>query len=289
MSPEETAAGRKYVDLHIHSIYSDGTCSVDDIVKLASQKNLRTIAITDHDCIRGFADAKRCGDHAGVEVIAGVELSSEIGGADIHILGYCIDVRNAALNARLAEMKEARYHRAKKIVANLNKLGIDLRFETVLKTAGDAAIGRPHIAAAMLKEELIYSYREAFEKYIGYESPAYVEKLSLTPREVFRLILDAGGLPVLAHPGVTAVDERIAQFIRDGLAGIEAYHAEHSTAVRRHYVRYCQKNNLAYTGGSDFHSAAQMKSEIGSPRVPAVVVEKLAGKYREIFQRDLAL
>jgi predicted metal-dependent phosphoesterase TrpH len=285
----EAVSGKKYVDLHIHSTFSDGMSTVQEIVEIASQKNLRTIAVTDHDCLRGYPIAKQFAAGLGLEVIPGVELSSEIGGLDIHILGYFCDIEDKTLNSRLEEMKEARYHRAVKIVANLNSLGLDLRFETVANIAGDAAIGRPHIAAAMLKEELIYSFREAFDKYIGYESPAYVEKLAMEPREVFQMILGAGGLPVLAHPGIISVDERIPQFIRDGLAGIEVFHSEHSSTVRKHYARYCQKYNLAFTGGSDFHSLSQMKSEIGMPRVPASVMERLQEKYFEIFKREPVL
>jgi predicted metal-dependent phosphoesterase TrpH len=285
----EAATGKNYVDLHIHSTFSDGMSTISEIVGLASQKNIATIAVTDHDCIRGYPSARQLGGDVGLEVIPGVELSSEIGGVDIHILGYFIDMGNAALNRRLEEMKEARYHRAKKMVSNLNAMGVDLRFETVLKISGEAAIGRPHIAAAMLREELIYSFREAFDKFIGYDSPAYVEKLALEPRDVFQLILDAGGLPVLAHPGIMSVDERIPQFIRDGLAGIEVYHPEHSSAVRKHYLKYCQKYNLAYTGGSDFHSLTQIKNEIGLPRVPVIVMDRLREKYMEIFNREPAV
>ncbi len=283
------AVGKKYVDLHIHSTYSDGTSSIREIIELAFQKGLRTISITDHDCIDGYPFARDLGTGVGLEVIPGLELSSEIGGVDIHILGYFVDIHNAALGEKLREMKEARFHRAKKIVSNLNGQGIDLRFETVLNIAGEGAIGRPHIAAAMLKEELIYSFREAFEKYIGYDSPAYVEKTTLRPREVFQLILDAGGLPVIAHPGVTGVDERLPEFIGDGLAGIEVYHSEHPAAIRRYYLKYCQKHNLAFTGGSDFHSPAQMKSDLGTPKVPHAAVESLVEKYQAVFNRELAL
>jgi len=283
------AVGKKYVDLHIHSTYSDGTSSIREIIELAFQKGLRTISITDHDCIDGYPFARDLGTGVGLEVIPGLELSSEIGGVDIHILGYFVDIHNAALGEKLREMKEARFHRAKKIVSNLNGQGIDLRFETVLNIAGEGAIGRPHIAAAMLKEELIYSFREAFEKYIGYDSPAYVEKTTLRPREVFQLILDAGGLPVIAHPGVTGVDERLPEFIGDGLAGIEVYHSEHPAAIRRYYLKYCQKHSLAFTGGSDFHSPAQMKSDLGTPKVPHAAVESLVEKYHAVFNRELAL
>ncbi len=264
----ETGSPRKYVDLHIHTTFSDGSYSVKEVIEAAAARGLKAISITDHDCTDAYPLASELGESVGIEVIPGVELSSEIQGTDIHILGYYVDVNHPAFIKKLREMKDARYVRAEKIVANLNKQGIDLRFETVLSIAGVGAIGRPHIAAAMLKEELVYSFREAFDKYIGYGSLAYVEKLKMSPREVFDLIKQAGGIPVLAHPGVTKVDERIPEFIRDGLLGIEVFHTEHPAAAERHYMKTCKKHHLAYTGGSDFHSSNHNKSEIGWPRVP---------------------
>lgn len=258
----------KYVDLHIHTKHSDGTCTVEEVLATAAERQLSSVSITDHDCIDAYPRAFAAGEQLGVEVIPGVELSCYLGGVDIHVLGYCFDVHNAALRSKLQEMKDARYVRARKMVENLNRQGIDLRFETVLKIAGDAAIGRPHIAAAMLQEELIYSFREAFEKSIGYDSPAYVDKLRIEPKEVFRLILDAGGTPVLAHPAVTGVDEHIPQFVRDGLMGIEVIHSENSPAAERYYAQIARKHNLLVTGGSDFHTSAHSRLEIGTPRVP---------------------
>lgn len=272
-------SGKKYVDLHIHTNLSDGTHPVAEIIETAYAKKLKALSITDHDCIDAYPLAQEIGSTYGIEVIPGVELSSEISGVDIHILGYYVDIFNPQLIAKLSELKKARYFRAQKIVENLNRQGIDLRFETVLHIAGEAAIGRPHIAAALLKEELVYSFREAFDKYIGYDSPAYVEKFSMHPHEVFRLIRAAGGIPVLAHPGVTKVDERIPQFVREGLLGIEVFHSEHESAVERHYLQFCKKNGLAYTGGSDFHNANQSKSEIGHPKVPYSAVESLKEKH----------
>ena len=275
MLPNENE-NAEYIDLHIHSNHSDGACSVDEILHMAGERGLAAIAITDHDCIDAYPQAVVQGAAMGIEVIPGVEISSNIGQCDIHILGYGFDTSNATLRARLHEMKEARYARAKKMVENLNRLGMDLRFETVLKIAGNAAIGRPHIATAMLQEELIYSFREAFDRCIGYDSPAYVEKMPIAPAEVFRLILDAGGIPVLAHPAITQVDECIPQFVRDGLMGIEAIHSEVAPATERFYTEIARKHDLLITGGSDFHSPSRYgRGELGHPRVPASFAEAL--------------
>jgi 3',5'-nucleoside bisphosphate phosphatase len=273
---------RRYVDLHIHTIHSDGSSTVKEVLEAASAKGLAAIAITDHDCIDAYPYAFELGAQLDIEVIPGLELSSEIEGTDLHILGYFVDIKNSTLNLRLQEMKEARYIRAQKMVENLNKQGIDLRFDTVLSIAGVGAIGRPHIAAAMLKEELVYSFREAFEKYLGYGLPAYVEKYKMHPKEVFDLVKQAGGVPVLAHPGVTKVDERLPEFIRDGVLGLEAYHTEHSSSSQQNYIKIARKNGLAVTGGSDFHNDNHNKSEIGVPRVPYSAVKGLKEKLAEL-------
>jgi hypothetical protein len=152
--------------------------------------------------------------------------------------------------------------------------------------AGIGAIGRPHIAAAMLKEELVYSFREAFEKYLGYGLPAYVEKYKMRPKDVFDLIKSAGGIPVLAHPGVTKVDDRIQEFVNDGVMGMEVYHTEHSAAKQQSYLKTARKFGLAITGGSDFHNASHNKSEIGMPRVPYGTVRSLKEKKGVAIRED---
>lgn len=283
----EASTNRKLVDLHIHTIFSDGSSTVQEVFEIAAAKGIKALSITDHDCTDAYPLAFELGESLGIEVITGVELSSEIEGTDIHVLGYYIDPNNPQLCKKIQEMKDARYIRAQKIVENLNKQGIDLRFETVLGIAGVGAIGRPHIASAMLKEELVYSFREAFEKHIGYGLPAYVEKLKMHPKEVFDLIKQAGGVPVLAHPGVTQVDERIPEFIREGLQGIEVFHTEHPGSAERHYARLARKHHLAFTGGSDFHSSNHNKSEIGIPQVPYSTVKSLKEKTGQITEEDL--
>jgi 3',5'-nucleoside bisphosphate phosphatase len=258
-----------FADLHIHTKHSDGACTVDEVLQMAAERGLGVISITDHDNVDAYPAAVERGTQLGIDVITGVELSCNIGQTDIHVLGYAIDTDNPTLRSKLQEMRDARFVRARRIVEKLNSLGMDLRFESVLKVAGAAAIGRPHIAMAMMQEELIYSFREAFDRCIGYDSPAYVEKMQISPPEVFQLILQAGGIPVLAHPGVTKVDEHIAQFVRDGLMGIEVMHSDSSSAGERFYRQLAEKYGLLLTGGSDFHTPAPHgRGEVGWPRVP---------------------
>jgi hypothetical protein len=265
------------VDLHIHSRYSDGNLSVKEIIEQAFSARLKAIAITDHDCIDAIPEAGVLGESLNIEVIPGVELSSQSGGKDIHILGYNFDPRNPELIRELSAFKEARYTRAQKMVKNLNDMGIDLRFETVEQIAGDASIGRPHIADALVREELVGSFRDAFDKYLGYESPAYVEKKKFSPEEAFSLIRRAGGVPVLAHPQVTKCDELIPELIREGLMGLEVWHSEHTAQSQTFYLEYCKKYDLISTGGSDCHGSRKGKPSIGSQPVPYECVEKLRG------------
>ncbi len=273
------------VDLHIHTRHSDGANSVDEIIAIAKAKGLKAISITDHDTLGAYPYATVEGKENGIEVITGIELSCELDGHDIHILGYFIDVNNKKLNDVLVKMREARLYRAKKMVENLNNQGIDLRFETVLRFAGEGAIGRPHIATALLHEELVYSFREAFEKYIGYDSPAYVEKMQLSPAEVFTLIKDAGGVPILAHPGVTQVDDLLPELIEQGLAGLEVYHSEHNWPARRHYASICRKNHLLFTGGSDFHCLTHRPNqiEVGSPELRYSLLKGFKERYKDFL------
>ena len=283
---EYTGDAKGNVDLHIHTTFSDGALTVDQVLDRAEARHLSTISITDHDTLGAYPYAIKEGKKRGIEVIVGAELSCELNGKDIHILGYFLDPDNRALKEALEEMRHARYRRAEEMVKLLNKQGVDLRFETVLRFAGEGAIGRPHIANALLHEEFIYSFKEAFDKYIGYDSPAYVDKLQLTPSEVFSLIKGAGGVPILAHPGVTKVDELIPELIRQGLSGLEVYHSEHSMSIRRHYSGICRKHHLLFTGGSDFHCETHKphQVEIGDPGIRYNLVQGLKSHYKNFLR-----
>jgi len=247
------------------------------------------MSITDHDTMGAYPYAIEEGKKRGIEVIAGTELSCELEGHDIHILGYFLDYTDPALVEALEKLRNARYYRAKAMVEKLNEQGVDLRFETVLRYADGGAIGRPHIASALVHEELVYSFKEAFDTYIGYNSPAYVEKMQLTPKECFQLIYKAGGVPILAHPGVTAVDHLIPQLIEDGLAGLEVYHAEHNGAARRRYANICRTNRLLFTGGSDFHCFTHKphQVEVGGPDLRPSLAEGLKQHYYSFVEKNV--
>ena len=277
------------IDLHIHTRFSDGALTPEEVLLAAKKKGLSAISITDHDATGAYPLVVEMGEKMGIEVIPGIELSCGVGKHDIHILAYFIDCQNKKLLDALEKMRAARYTRAEKIVKNLNKLGIDLQFDTVLRFAGrssdGSSIGRPHIAEALLHEEFVYSYREAFERYLGYDCPAYEEKMQLSPYDVFELIKGAGGVSIMAHPGVTGVDYLIPELIEQGLCGLEVYHADHSITQRKHYAAICKKDRLLFTGGSDFHRASNRvhSTEIGEPPIRYSLLEGLKTRYKEFL------
>ena len=273
----------KYVDLHIHTRCSDGTSPPEAIPSLASQAGLEAVAITDHDAVDGIDRAIAGNTCNGLEIIPGVELSTTLGGADIHILGYYIDWKDRTLLEWIALFREKRLERARKIVEKLRALGLDLRFDTVLEVADGAAIGRPHIADALVNEELIRFYGEAFTRYIGYDGPAYFPKYAISPSEAIRLIRRAGGIPVLAHPGSVHRDEYIPAMVRDGLMGIEVFHPIHPPMVRRHYEALAIKHGILRTGGSDYHGDGRGRSQIGCERVPGGLAENLRNMKKTVI------
>ncbi|MFH1006114.1 MAG: PHP domain-containing protein [Candidatus Latescibacterota bacterium] len=261
--------------MHVHTRCSDGTSPPEEIPGMASQAGLDGVAITDHDAVDGIERAIEANGHNGLEIIPGVELSTTVGGTDIHILGYYIDWRDSTLLEWIALFREKRLERARKMVAKLWALGLDLRLDTVLEIADGAAIGRPHIADALVKEELIEFYGEAFSRFIGYDGPAYFPKHAISPAEAIRLIRQAGGIPVLAHPGSVHRDECIPAMVRDGLLGIEVFHPMHPPMVRRHYDALAIKHGILRTGGSDYHGEGRGRAQLGCENVPSWTAENL--------------
>src|SRR3990170_4569708 len=218
------------VDLHLHSCVSDGKYTPAEVVAKAAGLGLAVIALTDHDNVDGIAAALEAArNFPGLKVIPGVEISTDEAEGEVHMLGYFIDYTHPELLATLEKSRESRVGRAQEMVNKLAGLGLPLEWKRVLEIAGDGTIGRPHIAQALLEKGYISTFNEAFNKYIGDDGPAYVERIKITPTEAVEIILRAGGLPVLAHPFTTKnTEELVARLAPNGLVGIEAYSGKHT-------------------------------------------------------------
>lgn len=240
-------------DLHMHTNFSDGELSPNELLALCVRKGLSIISITDHDSVSAFPDAAAQGKKLGLEVIAGVELSASLDDKDIHILGYFVNYENKRLQEYLEFFRIERVKRAERIVAKLNALNIPLKFESVMERAGIGSVGRPHIASALLDQGFIKTYHEAFDRYIGNSGPAYEKKFQLSPEEAIQLISSSGGLSFLAHPGRFTSEEVIQHLIKKGLDGIEVIHPSHTPAHSAHYRGIVGEYFLLESGGSDFH------------------------------------
>ncbi len=266
---------KKWIDLHIHTNASDGLLSPEEVVKIAKECRLSAMSITDHDAIGGFVEAKEKALELGIELVSGVELSVAYKGDDFHLLAYLIDYENPEFQKKINSFRDERFVRGEKMVEKLNELGIDLRLDTVKAIAGDGSVGRPHLADALLKEEFVHTYDEAFARYLGYHAPAYVAKTYLAPQEAIDLIHLVRGVAVFAHPGTSRSQQAIYDFVEMGLDGIEAYHSQHDRNATTHYINLAKKLGLIYTGGSDCHGRRKGKILIGTVKVPYRCLEML--------------
>jgi len=266
------------IDLHIHTNCSDGKYSPAEIVKQSAASGLTIIAITDHDTVAGIAPALEAARiFPRLKVIPGVEISTETNTGEIHLLGYYVNYTDQNLQTILERMRNTRLYRAQSMIARLRNLGIYIDWQRVQKIAGSGAIGRPHIAQAMLEKGYITTFREAFGKYIGRDGPAYVEREKITPVEAVQLILKAGGLPVLAHPTtVNDPETAIVELKEVGLAGIETYYDNYTLEEIGKLVAMAEKYDLIATGGSDYHGVDPTnESALGGVNVPDIVAVSL--------------
>lgn len=262
------------VDLHVHSTASDGSLSPRQLIDLSVQAGLAAISITDHDSIDGCREIIETGTPLPIEFMTGVEVSAAYPvefprSGSLHILGYGIDINHPALNEHLKNQQQSRNQRCPQIVQRLNDLGIPLRLDEVVVLSGGDQVGRPHIARALKKNGWVTSVNEAFDKYIGKQGPAYVEKERLACELTLDLIDQAGGIPVLAHPGLidTAdhkeVEELVNILTAKGLKGLEVFYPGHSDEQTRFYTDLTARYNLLPTGGTDFHGAINPEIKLG--------------------------
>ena len=278
---QEPVLGR--IDLHTHTTASDGSLSPTELVDLAVERGVEVLAITDHDSTDAIDTAVA---HASgrLEIWPGVEISSDIPGSEVHVLGYFLDYGQPALQAAFASFRESRLHRAERMVEKLSSLGMRVEWARVREIAGGGAVGRPHVAQALVEAGYVPNVREAFDLYIGRNGPAYVERFKLSPTEAVALIRGAGGLAALAHPiyidpnkgrkpaaGGKPFDLRsyVAGLVQDGIEGIEAYYADYTPRQNQQMLDLASEFGLIATGGTDFHGGgvggSALPGEVGVP------------------------
>ncbi|PWW06203.1 hypothetical protein DFQ01_103104 [Paenibacillus cellulosilyticus] len=274
-------------DLHTHTTSSDGTHAPAVVVRLAKEAGLAAVAITDHDTMAGCTEAIAEGERLGIQVIPGIELSTAIHGRDIHILGYWCNAEDAMWQERLKRQQGFRGRRNLMMIEKLQELGIDVTLEEIVELASrsgkkaDSAeqIGRPHLADALVERGIVADIREAFDRYLGEQGLAYCNPSRPLPTDAVDWIREAGGVCVIAHPGLYGDDDLVEEIVKHGgVAGIEVYHSDHTPEDERRYIAMAGRYGLVATGGSDFHGEKRgvvFHGPIGGRNVDANVISKL--------------
>lgn len=278
-----------FADLHLHTYFSDGTYSPEELVARAQHYGLGALALTDHDSVEGCARTARACSQAQIEFVPGTELTAEQQGHELHILGYFVETENPRLLTEIGRFQVVRQNRIREMVARLKQMRVPLEADAVFKLANCRAPGRPHVARALVQAGLCASLDEAFERYLKKNRPAWVPKFKMSARAAIELIQQAGGVAVLAHPGLNHCDEVIPGLVDAGLDGIECFHTKHSTAIAEHYLEIADRHELLVTGGSDCHGMSKGKPLIGSIKVPYQHVEKLRERATERKGLELGL
>jgi 3',5'-nucleoside bisphosphate phosphatase len=267
------------VDLHTHTVASDGTLRPRELVAEAAKRGVRVLAVTDHDSTEGLAEAiEEARRHPPLTIVPGIEINCDVEGAEIHILGYCMDYEAPWFQEFCRAQREERRARVYRMAERLAALGMPIDVERVFALVQEGSAGRPHVARVMVERGYVKTVREAFDKYLAADKPAHVPRKKLTPEDAVRLLRRAGGVPVFAHPGLSDRDELVPALVAAGLMGIECYYSEHSATQRGAYVDLCRRYDLVATGGSDFHGPSVRAAVLGNPTVPLVVWDALQAK-----------
>ena len=273
------------VDLHLHTTHSDGTLTPTELVDLCARNGLRVIAISDHDSTEGVAEAQDAAIKHGIEVIPAIELSTDVPGNEIHMLGYFIDMDDAGFQHLLREFRAGREDRGRKMVERLADIGMDITWDDVERIADGAAVGRPHIAQALIERGYVSQWQEAFDKYIGRTGPAYVERTRLEPEEAIQALLDNGALPVMAHPlyyereDTRKLRNLVASLKEAGMVGLEVHYGEFSESEIDMLANIAAELDLIACGGSDYHASGKPGEIIpGEAGPPMSTVESLRAK-----------
>lgn len=246
------------VDLHTHSVYSDGTATPEELVRMAAGLKLRALAITDHDTMEGYGEALTAGNRAGLFIVSGLEISCLHGSFSLHMLGYGVDPNNSVLKEKLQMLQNGRRLRNHKILARLAEMGIEISDDELQKNSKCGQTGRPHIARLLTEKNIVPGMDQAFRHYLGKGKPAYVERFCFSAAEAIAFIHGAGGVAVLAHPGILTADftvqnRLISELVEHKLDGLEIYHPTHSKKIQKKLHRLAERYTLITTGGSDYH------------------------------------
>jgi len=265
----------KFADLHLHTNFSDGTFAPEELVARGRQLGFAALALTDHDTVEGCARMQTACSAADIDFIPGTELTAEHEDVEVHLLGYLVDTQNLKLLSEIARFQAVRQDRVRKMAALLNALNVPLEAEAVFALANCKSPGRPHVARALVKAGLVKNLDEAFERFLKKNRPAWVPKARMSALEGIELVHQAGGLAVMAHPGLNRTDEIIPKLVEAGLDGIECFHTKHSTVMSERYLEMADKFHLLVTGGSDCHGFSKNKPLIGTVKLPYEHVVKL--------------
>lgn len=267
-----------FADLHLHTNFSDGTYTPEELAGHAARCGFKAVALTDHDTMEGCERMAAACEAGGTEFIPATELTAEHNGHELHMLGYFLDAQNEKLRADLAHFQEVRRQRIYEMVGRLNQLKVPLEPEAVFRLANCHSPGRPHVARALVQARLCSSLDEAFERFLKKGKPAWVPKFKISAAEAISLIHHAGGLAVMAHPGLNHTDEIIPDLVAAGMDGLECFHTKHSTSTTQRYLEIADRHQLLVTGGSDCHGMSKGRPLIGSIKVPYECVERLRNK-----------
>jgi hypothetical protein len=266
------------VDLHLHTTASDGRLSPAQLVRLVAAQGLKQVSISDHDTTEGLAEAYLAAEEFGdLRIIPGIELSTDIPGDEIHMLGYFIQYEDEGFQEVLRRFRRGRVDRARLMVEKLAGLGVHLEWERVQQIAGEGSVGRPHIALAMVEKGYCKEPRQAFPEYLGRNGLAYVERPKMTPAEAVQMLVNVGGVPVLAHPGyLLDMETSIAELVDVGLMGMEVYYANYSPDTVQYLAQVADRFGLIPCGGSDYHGLGNTGEPLpGALGPPLSTVERL--------------
>jgi hypothetical protein len=288
------------IDLHSHTTASDGVLAPAELINLALERGLSALGVTDHDSTEGVRPAIEAARGTGLTVVPGVELNTDVARGEVHVLGYFVRPDRASFQVRLAELRRGRFERGRQMVEKLAAAGAPISWQRVQEIAGEGAIGRPHVAQALIEVGHVATTQEAFERYIGQGRPAYVERVRFGPEDAVRTVLAAGGAPVLAHPvlsapvmagepepmraALEALEPRLDGLQAAGLRGLEVYYAGYGEALVDALAEVADRRGLIRTGGSDFHGGGRVKADLGGVPIPADIAAATVDRLRAAAQ-----